>query len=261
MVKDNQALELLKDAQYIHARVGAGYNIETREAYEEAAELLKSVKGKQKTLEARRVFLKAPMLEAGRRIDEWFKQPLSFLSEVEQHVKKAMLGFRSKEEQRARELQRIADEALAAEQRRLARLALEANMKADVEAQALERKARAEKDRLEQERLRVEAEARIKRASEAGRQLDEQADGMRAPVIKAEQPKIQGQQIRRVWRWAVTDFEKVPDEFKALNDTAVREHVNSRGFILADGMRRELEPEAVPGLRFYQQEIIASEGK
>lgn len=261
MVEDKMALEILRDAEAMHARAGVHFEIESREAYEEAAELLKTVKGKEKILETRRVHLKAPMLEAGRRIDEWFKQPLGWLRSVEATVKGAMLEYRKAEEARARALQRIADEALAAEQRRLARLALEANMKADVEAQALERKARAEKDRLEQERLRVEAEARIKRASEAGRQLDEQADGMRAPVIKAEQPKIQGQQIRRVWRWAVTDFEKVPDEFKALNDTAVREHVNSRGFILADGMRRELEPEAVPGLRFYQQEIIASEGK
>jgi hypothetical protein len=257
MIDDKVALELLTEAEQMHARLGSSfYEIKTRESYEEAAELLKRVKGKEKDLETRRVYLKAPSLEAGRRIDEWFKRPLGFLRSVEDTLKGAMLGFRKAQEAEAKRLQAIADAAAAEEQRRLARAALEARMKADVEAQALAAQAQAAKDRVLREKLNLEAQARLKRASEAGRQLEDQAERVQAPIIKADKPKIDGQVIRRVWRWAVEDFAQVPDEYKALDAQAVQAHVWARE---REGWNQA--PEPIAGLRFYLDEIIASEGK
>ena len=260
LVTDAQALKLLKEATEFSRSLGPDYAVATREEYEEAAELLKKVKGKEKDLESRRVYLKAPSLEAGRRIDEFFKQPLAFLRGIESQVKKAMLSFRTEQERKAAELQALADKAAAEEQRRLARVALEERMKADREAQELTQKAREERDRLRREELLQEARARQERAQEAGAQLEAEADRLQAPVIVAEKPKIDGQTVRKVWRWKIEDFSLVPDEYKVLDDQALRLYLQGRPVKIEGGRIVKVAPEAIPGLSFYEAEVIASEG-
>jgi DNA polymerase III alpha subunit (gram-positive type) len=261
LVRDAQALALSKEARGLYQDLGNEYAIDSREAYEEAAQLLKQIKGKANDLESRRVHLKAPALEAGRRIDEFFKQPLAFLKGAETAVKKAMLSFRKAQEDHAKMLQRVADEAAAVAQRQLARAALEARMKADVEAQALEREARAVKDQAQREKLNLEAQARNARAQEAGRQLEAQADQIKAPVIEADKPRIAGQQIRKIWRWRVVDFAAVPDEYKALDEQAVRAYLARNVFHVIEGRGfKRVNPVPIPGLELYEDEIIATEG-
>lgn len=252
-INDRQAIQILGEVQDLSRTLGDNYSITSRADYEEAAEFLKTIKGKEKALESRRVYLKAPSLESGRRIDEWFKRPLGFLRGIEVRVKDAMLGYRAEEDRRARELQEIANRAAIEEQRRLARIALEEKMKADREAQELDRQAREERDRDRKEKLLLESAARIKLASEASRQIEEEADRIRAPLIRADKPRIQGQQVRRIQTFEVTDFSLVPDQYKQIDSDLVM-----GAFWKNKVGETSIE---IPGIRFFQKEIIASEGR
>lgn len=260
-ITDRQALQLLQEAQSFSQELGSDYAIRTRENYEDAAELLKRVKGKEKDLESRRVYLKAPSLETGRRIDEFFKKPLDYLRGIESQVKKAMLSYRADEDRKAAALQEVARRAAEEEARKLARIALEARMQADREAQELAARARQERDRLQKEKLLQEAQGRINRAQEAGAQLEAEAERIKAPVITADKPRILGQTVRKAWRWEIEDFSLVPDEYKLLDEQAVRAYIGRNKVKVIDGVGfKYLAPDPIPGLRLYEAEILASEG-
>jgi len=53
---------------------------------------------------------------------------------------------------------------------------------------------------------------------------------------------------RKIWKWALEDFSKVPDEYKMLNESLI-------GKVVRAGMRN------IPGIRIYEELVVAVETK
>lgn len=66
-----------------------------------AAEVLEDVKARWKALETQRAALKAPILEAGRRLDAFFKKATEPLAAAERVLKDGILAFQRSQEQAA----------------------------------------------------------------------------------------------------------------------------------------------------------------
>lgn len=95
--------------------------------------------------------------------------------------------------------------------------------------------------RMEQERIEKE-EARRRAIQEAHA---EQGHKVNAPIVM-EKPKttIANMQIRKIWKFEVTDISKIPTEYLQINSFAVTTAIR-------EGKRE------IPGIKIYQEEISA----
>ena len=107
--------------------------------YELAGERLKELSSKEKQIEDFRKKLKAPILAAGKAIDEFFNAPLTRLQGARASLKRSLLQYQIAEEQRRRELEAQAQEAARKEREKLEARAAKAESSGKVEkAQALQ---------------------------------------------------------------------------------------------------------------------------
>jgi methyl coenzyme M reductase alpha subunit len=92
----------------------------------------------------------------------------------------------------------------------------------------------------------MKEEARRRAIQEAHEKAGHQ---IKAPVVlERPEAKIGNTQTRKVWTYEVTDFSKVPDDFKVINNVAVNQGIR-------DGLRNVL------GLRIYQEEKLSIVGR
>ncbi len=103
-------------------------------AYAQGADQIRNVRDVKSQLEEARVALKAPFLDAGRKIDGFFKSPISSLDEAEKGLNRRMQIFQKGVEQKQRE----AEAAALAAHREQQRLEAEEKAKAAEAAKALE---------------------------------------------------------------------------------------------------------------------------
>ena len=96
------------------------------------------------------------------------------------------------------------------------------------------RKEEEEKIRKKEEKIRKIQEAH----KEAGYEVKE--------VVELERPKVTigNTQTRKLWTFEIVDFSKVPDKYKAINQTEVNQAIR-------DGERK------IDGLKIYQKEILS----
>src|SRR5690606_29862260 len=135
------------------------YQIQTAADYEGAAEQLKAIKSKAKSLDEQRKAITKPLDDAKRQVMNLFRPPLQFLADAESLIKRSMADFQREQE----------------------RLRLEAQRKAEEQA------------RKEQERLARRAEqAAEKGQADKAEQLAMQAQMVQAPVVAFEKPKAAG---------------------------------------------------------------------
>ena len=66
---------------------------------------MQSIKRKSKEIEAKRQELKAPILEAGRKVDDLFKPALAVLAAAEDAIKKQMISYQREQERIRREIE------------------------------------------------------------------------------------------------------------------------------------------------------------
>jgi Skp family chaperone for outer membrane proteins len=199
-----------------------GIVIDTTELYEDAAEELKGIKRLTDELEKARVDLKAPSLEAGRRIDAFFKPTQTKLAAAEKTVKAAMIAFGNAQK-------RIADAARA---------------KAEAEARERAQAIQAEADRIRATGNTALAEA-VKQTATAVATV--------APVV-AEIPKVAGLKDTKRWTVQVTDkaellrhaLEHGLLHFFEVDESALRKYA-----IATEGS-------ALPGVAFKQESGLAS---
>lgn len=220
--------------------------IRTHEDYVVAAQDLAEIKGKFKTVDKQREELKAPSLEACRRVDAFFKPPLEFLRSAETLLKGKLTDYdreqerlrqaeqarldeiarkeREKREAEAREVERKAREKAEAERR-----AAEAQRQAEAKARREAEEAKARGDREAADRAEREAqeaataarksEAKADRvesaAAEKSEALQMQAAQVVAPVVQRAAPKVSGLSFRDTWRFEVTDASKINPAFMA----------------------------------------------
>lgn len=151
------------------------YKITNPAQLEASAEELKRIKARAKDLDAQRREMTKPLDDSKKRIMDFFREPLQFLTDAESLIKRAILAYQSEQEKLRR-----AQEAKLAEQ------------------------ARKERERLEK---RAEAAA-AKGQEEKAEMLRDQAVEVKAPVLAA--PKAPaGIQTRELWSAEVFDAELV----------------------------------------------------
>lgn len=246
---DDKAQQLAVEAKSIHDTALAVIVRSPRE-YERAAEDLKRVKGKFKEVESCRVHLKEPVLEQGRRIDEFFRAPLKFLTDAEAAIKKALIGYENEQKRIAAEKQRELEEAARKEREALEAKARAERERIDREAEELRKKAleaQQSGDSAEANKLLVQAATKVADSEEKAESILAEAATKIAPTVSADIPLVAGQSTKTVWRARVVDASKVPDQFKIVDDKLIQDYAKAtKGKV------------PVAGLEFYPEEIKSS---
>lgn len=218
--------------------------IRTSEDYVVAANDLAEVKGQFKAVDKQREELKAPSLEACRRVDAFFKPPLTFLQQAETVLKGKLTEYdreqerlrreeqarlddlarkeREKKEAEAREVERKAREKADTE-RKAAEVQRQAEAKARQEAADAkargdrEAAAAAEKTAREAAAAAQKSEAKADRvesaAAEKSESLQAQAAQVVAPIVQRAPPKVAGLSFREVAQFEIVDKSKLPLEY------------------------------------------------
>lgn len=231
-----------------------------------------ATKSAWQTLEEKRQELKAPILLAGKTIDNFFREPLTALAQAEQIYKgeisrydteleeKAKAEQKRLEEQARKERERIEAaareaERKAAEQAETARREAEAKRKAEEDARKAAEEARQRGDReaaAEAERAAKEAaraagrlETKAERVESAGQSkaagLQQRAATVVAPVVRTEPPKYAGVSTAQAWDFEITDENKINRPFLTPDIPKIRKQVSAMkadaGAIIGEGIR------------------------
>ena len=247
--------------------------------FETAGETLRKLQTLSKSLEDKRVELTSPVLEAKRRIDEFFRSPIARVKLAIDGVKGLMLGYtreqeaiRQAEERRLRAIEEAKaakerarlEEVARVEREKADKLRREAEAKAEAERAKLQAKADALKDKRDKEsrekRAELEAQAKAVEADTAKADAmavksaahERQVEVTQAVDVRVESKvkPIAGVAQRTVRKFRVTDFAKLPNEYKLPNE------------VLLGKVAREnpLATFAVPGVEFYSESVLAARG-
>lgn len=195
-------------------QVAQSYQIDDDDMYAAAGEELRNIVTMGRQIEDQRKSITAPMLEAKRRVDDFFRVPLDRLQEAERVLKVAMGGYQRLQLQRAEEARRAAEAAAEVQRQAQAKLL--------AEQRAAEAAAQAERDRLQ-----AEAEAQMQKAIDTGdatamaqaeQTMAAAAAVQAAPVESPPEiqapvaapvvplaPRAAGVSVRTVWKAKVTD--------------------------------------------------------
>jgi len=251
------------------------FEIRTNADYVTAATDLAAIKARWKEVDAEREELKAPSLEACRRVDNFFRAPLTYLKQAKELLEgklkawdKQQEELRKAEQARLDELARQERERKEAEAREIERKARE---KADAERAEAERQRQAEEQkRREAEEARKAGDAEAARAAEreasklatSAAKLENKAEATEskaqekvatvaaqivAPIAQRSAPAVSGLSKRKGWGFEIQDESKIPREYLSVDETKIRRVVNALG------------PQAnIPGVRVFPDTTFAS---
>jgi len=219
-----------------------GLTIKTQEGYDVAAELLKGVKARIKSLDTLRKSLTKPIDEAKARIMDLFRPPVEQYEEAESLIKRGMLTYTDEQERIRREeearLQREADkkreeaEAKAEEARRQAE---EAQKKAD------------EARRAGDEEAARKAEAEAKKQEAKADKQEEKAATIVAPTLAPRVIQANGVSYRDQWTAIITNAEIVPNDYKIVDIPKLNKVAQAtKGMI------------TIPGVTWKREKIMSS---
>lgn len=246
---DQKAQELATEAEGMLA-VATGFSVATIDEYQAAGEELKRVKAKAKEVDGQRTFLKAPVLEQARRIEDFFRGPLKFLADAESLLKRAMLTFQKAEEAKRQEAERKAQEAARREQDEIRRKAAEDERRAAEKAAELRRQAdeAAAAGRADEAaRLASRAETVVERAADKAEGAEIKAQSVLIPTIAKEQPKVAGISTRKAWKARVVNVRQLPREYLIANDKMLA--------AFAEATKGEIP---VAGVEFYAEDVMSA---
>lgn len=246
-------------------QVAQSYQIDDDDMYAAAGDELRNIVTMGRQIEEQRKAIVQPMLEAKRRVDDFFRVPLERLGQAESVLKLSMGAYRSQQARRAAEAQHAAEVA-AAEQRRAQEAAAARLRAAEAEAQA------------ERDRLQAEAEAEMRTAIDTGdaqamaqaeqtmaaaaavqaapvEQAPEVHLPMSAPVVRMP-PRAAGVSVRTVWK------ARVADKSAFIRDAAGRPEIEAlldvdegklNRFAAATGGKARLA-----GVSFYEEPVVSA---
>lgn len=246
------------------------FKIDSKEMYEVAAGELREIVARKNRLEKARTSMKAPVLDAGRAIDGFFKPLIDTLEQAERIYKRGMISFEDAERQRVAEEERRAREEAEAERRRIEEEALR-------RAQEIEAQQRAEAEALAAE---LRAEGDEEGAKEIVQQAQEQAAAQADEVIQTaaaeaqtvtvvtpfrEAPRAAGTSSRENWKGEVVDVEaliKAAASGHALAKAIVTRALQEVGAKVLTQQAKSLKGElnSVPGVRAFDDRSIAVRG-
>ncbi|MBN9460857.1 MAG: hypothetical protein J0H00_06475 [Burkholderiales bacterium] len=204
-------------------RLVDGYTVDSHELFEAAGEDLRQVKGIRRRLDDERVRLKAPILDAGRAIEDFFRRPLAMLDEAAAVINRKMVAYKREQD----------------------RIALEAQRKAEAEAEAIRQATRAEAAALAEQGLAAEAE-----------QMTAIADLVIAPRAAPAAPRATGVHTRTTYSAEVVSLGELC-EFVAANyktNPAVLEYVAANLPVLNKMASALKASYSVPGTRAVARE-------
>lgn len=227
------AKALEHDAEQALVRAQSYPVIASTGAYQSAESELSGLSATLKKLEAERTALKSPILDAGRRIDAFFKRPMDFLEDARKAIKTRMIEYQSELDRQRKEAERIAAEAARKERDRLEREAAKAEedarrkrAEAEAKARALESAGKSERAEAARQASEESERARLARAEE----LRLAAATMPiAPVVHMEQPSAGKSSIRTTWDYEIADEKQIPREYLIVDTKAVGRVVKAMG--------------------------------
>lgn len=234
-----------KDAEHVLSMVAAGaiavseLAVTDEATFAKAGEMLKAIKSVSKRLEGVRTTMKAPVLEAGRAIDAFFKTPTTQLSDAETHLKREITTYQAAAEKRRRE----AEEAARVERER-----------AEAERRAAEEAAAAERAKLSPaDREAAEVEDLFGTSSEPS--IPAAAEVAPSPPVVV--PQLKGVSSRVVVKARVLDVAAVVAAAAAGNPNALAlltvDEKALGGLVKAFGMKL-----AIPGIETFEDTVVSA---
>lgn len=224
-----------------------------------ASGALKTITSFKKMVDEKRVSLVKPLNDQVDAINGYAKKIKAPIEEAEAFVKNKMKEFALIEQKRIEEEKRRIQEEEQKERERIAaerkRQELALKTKQEEEAKKLEESKKASTDLMsvfgdfsedntaqeelkrKQEFERAEFEAKKKREEEEQQKQLE----AKKKLLDLEKPK----NTRKVWKWEVTAYSEIPDQYWELSEAMVNKAVK-------EGIRE------IPGIRIFQEtEIVA----
>ena len=205
----------------------SNYGVATAEEYQGAGADLRTIKAKAKELTETRMSLTRPIEESKKKIIALFKEPLSYLEQAEAAIKKAMIGWQTKQEKI-----RQAEEARLAEIQRK-------------EAERLRIQAEKEEARANSLKTLKAQEAAAAKAEELKAQAEEATSV--TPIVESRIEEVQGVSTRKIWKFEIVDIDKLPREYMLPNEKYIGQIVR-----VSQGNRE------IPGVRIYSEDVISS---
>lgn len=219
--------------------------IDSQETYELAADELKAIKSKAKTLEEQRTAITGPINNALKAVNALFKSPASFLEDAERIIKGKMLAYTTEQERIAAAERRAQEAAIRAEQERLAKEAAEREAAAASEAAAL--MAAGDENGAAEVQAKAAIEA-ISLASVSTVMTVTQA----APAVA----KVSGVSTRTTWKAETINKAELVAYVAANPQFLHLLDVNTSALNqLAKAMKETL---ALPGVRVFEEKTLAS---
>ena len=182
----------VKSGAYLLLEQAKALTITSAEMYTVAANALAMIKGRWKAVDTEREELKAPSLEGCRRVDNFFRTPLTALKEAENVIKLKLDDWDKEQRRLAAAEQARLDEIARKEREKRQAEAREAQRKADEKA-AAERKAADDQRRAEEEQRRKAQEAENARLRAERDAAEAKARGDREAREKAEKAAKEAQ--------------------------------------------------------------------
>lgn len=153
--------------------------VSNKEQADAANDVLKLMRGAAAALEEKRVFLKEPHLEAGRRLDQFFNGQIETLTTAAKNIKLKIAAYIEGEEKKRREEEaqrrKVAEEE-AAKLRRDAQAREEAAAKERAKAEQEAANARKLAEEAEKRRVEAEAEGNTRAATQAAGEVARQTE-------------------------------------------------------------------------------------
>lgn len=171
-----------------HLRHAESLEIRTVTEYETAGQLIPPLGKLRRELMNERLSQTRPIDAQKSAIMEAYREAEAPMIAAENLVKKAMLAWRRREEERAAEERRRAEAEAERERQRLERLADKAEARGDV--------AKAE-------------------------QFEQRADAVVATAAVADVPKVDGTAIRKSWHFEVVDAAAIPRNYLVPDEKAI----------------------------------------
>jgi hypothetical protein len=153
------------------------FKVECAEDFNAANVELIAVKKKMREYETQRKDMKEPILEAGRKVDAFFKPAIEVLAKVEGIIKGQMIAYQREQERIRREAEDL---------------------------------ARKELERAERARMKAIEKGDVTKVAK----LEEKVANIAATVAEAPQvAKVKGFSITEIWSAQVVDVSKIPREY------------------------------------------------
>jgi hypothetical protein len=227
------------------------FAVDSNETYELAADELKAIKARAKSLEDQRTGITGPINAALRGINALFKSPCDLLERAEGILKTKMLAWQREQERVAAEVRRQAEEAAAAERRRLEQEAAARQREADAQARAA-----AEAAAAGDAQAASIATANAQRAAAEAQSAATTAQVVVAAVVPIAAPKAKG----------ISTSTKVDFEIVSLRDLVqhVAAHPELLQLLRVDDVRLRAYVRglgtacALPGVNVFETSVMAA---